>query len=85
MMAALNDDSIAGQSKAGSPQQATRTVLPVVLMEFDAVITAYQQHWQRGTFEDARDEGFSPATVADLRRLLEYGAIRQEQVRLPGL
>ena len=86
MMAALRQSNGGpSASQPGSLQQASRTVLPVVLMEFATVKPAYTQHWQHATVEAAAGKGFQPATLADLQRLLEYGAIRQDQVRLPSL
>ncbi len=82
VMAALPDD---GQSQPGGPQQAPRAVLPVLLMGPTEIEDAYKQHWQPATVEAARSKGFPPATLADLKRLLQHQAIRQDQVRLSSL
>ncbi len=79
MMAALLDDA---QPQRDSPGQAARAVLPVVLMDFDAVTAAYERHWTPAVIEAARSEGFPPAMLADLRRLFKHQAIRQDQVRV---
>jgi len=75
MMAALPDHE--------QPEPHARAVLPVFLMDLDnnAVVTAYQQYWTPAAIENAREKGRPPATVADLKRLLSYQGIRQDQVR----
>ena len=75
MMAALPDGE--------QPEPHTRAVLPVFLMDLDddAVVTAYRQRWTPAAIEKARAKGRPPATVADLKRLLSYQGIRQDQVR----
>ena len=75
MMEALPDQ---GQLQPGP---AARAVVPVLLMDFDAVGT-YEEHWTPAATEAARGEGFLPATLADLRRLLVYQGIRQDQVHI---
>ena len=77
MMAALPHQE---KPKSGAPPQAARNVLPVVLMDFETVTAAYEQHWRPGVTEAACREGFPPATLADLQRLLKYQGIRQDQV-----
>ena len=80
LMAALADG---GQSQpaAGSQRSASSTILPVVLMEWETLTTIYKDHWKRPIADAARREGFPPATLADLQRLLTYQPIRQDQVR----
>ncbi len=64
-----------------SARPAVQIVLPVVLMDLTAVIAVYEQHWTPEVTERACSEGHPPATLADLRRLLEHQGIRQERVR----
>jgi hypothetical protein len=78
MMAALPDY---GQPQPDSPGQARRTVLPVVLMDWEAVTATYVKHWEAEVTEAACSEGLPPATLADLKRLLEHEGIRQDQVQ----
>ena len=79
MMAALPDDS---QAQPSTPaNQAARTVLPVVLMDFKRIKAAYQSHWQPAVVRAACDKGLQPATLEDIDRLLGYEGIRQDQVR----
>ena len=79
MMAALQDH---GQSQPGTLGQAARTVVPVVLMDFDALAASYEQHWTPAVTAAARSEGLQPATLADLQRLLKFQGIRQDQVQM---
>ena len=75
-----------GQSQQGSAgQDSTRTVLPVFLMDLEAVTATYEQHWTPAAIEAARAEGLPPAALSDLQRLLGYQGIRQDQVLLPRL
>ena len=73
------------QHQLSTPGHAARTVLPVWLMDFDAVISIYEQHWTPAATEAARSKGRQPATLADLQRLLGYQGIRQDQVRHSSL
>ena len=69
MMAALPDHR---QPQSDTAKQAARTVLPVVLMDLDAVAAIYNEHWTSAVTKTAHSEGLPPATLADLQRLLEY-------------
>ena len=80
MMAALPDN---GQPEADTLGQATRAVLPVVLMDFDAVTATYERLWTAAVIEAAISEGLQPAKPAELQRLLRNQAIRDDQVQLP--
>ena len=79
MMAALPANE-PWQPQPDTTQQAARAVLPVLLMDFEALIATYQAHWTSATTEAARKEGLPPATLADLKRLLAYRGDRQDQV-----
>ena len=83
MMAAVRSEE-QPQAHLHTPRPATRSVLPVVLMDLDAVTTAYEQHWTPEAVERARDEGFPPATLADLQCLLDRQGIRHVWVRWAG-
>ncbi len=82
MMSALPDS---GQPQADTVKQAVRAVLPVVLMDFKAVTATYEAHWTSAATEAARGEGLSPATLADLQRMLQYRGDRQDQVQFAKL
>ena len=58
------------QSPPDTPQKAPLTVVPVVLIEADAVAALYQRHWTPDRREAARVRGMPPATLADMQRLL---------------
>lgn len=79
MMAALSNTE---QRQPGAPGEAARTVLPVVLMDFKMVTAIYKQHWTARRIQEASEEGFEPAGLADLQRLLEYSGVRQDQVHV---
>ena len=79
MMAALSDRE---QVQTSGQGPAARTVIPVVLMDFETVTATYEQHWTTAVTESARREGFEPAALADLQRLLNFQGIRQDQVRI---
>ncbi len=80
MMAAIRS-SEQPQPPTCTPRPAVQTVLPVVLMDLDAVTAVYEQHWPPDVTEMAHSVGLAPATLADLRCLLEHPGIRQDQVR----
>ena len=72
-----------GQPQRGSSGPPAQIVLPVLLMDPQAVATAYQQLWTPAAVEWARREGLPPASLADVRRLLGHPGIRQYQVHTP--
>ena len=80
MMAAT---ATSDQPQPRSSWQTARTVLPVVLMDLDAVTATYEEHWTPAAVEQAHREGLPPATLADVHRLLGHQGVRQDQVRAP--
>ena len=58
-----------------------RIVLPVILMDSQAVLATYTEYWTPAVREAARSQGLRPATLADLRRLLSFQGIRQNQMQ----
>ena len=68
-------------AQSGQPEQSARAVVPVVLMDLDAVKATYKQHWTPAARKRARSAGLLPATLSDLRRLLTFQPICMEWVR----
>ena len=82
IMAALPDRV---QPQPDKAKQAARFVLPVILMDFEAVTATYEQHWTPAILQAAHSQGLPPATLADLERLLGYQGIRIDQVHSEAL
>ena len=81
VMMAARRSSKQPQPPTRAPRPAVWTVLPVVLMDPEAVTAMYEQQWTPKLTERARSVGYPPATLADLRCLLGYRGIRRDQAR----
>ena len=81
IMGALLDPGQSQPSAAALAGPPARAVLPVVLMDFGAIVATYKKHWTPAVIQAASSEGATPATLADLQRLLTWQGIRQNQVQ----